>query len=151
MNSYMSNFDFICVSGYGKSGSGAYIDLLKEFEYIDGPDKEFRIAKDPYGLADLEFSLINNWDFVRHNTAINDFIGYCEMLSRDEGIFKKTGKNFSALLDIDFIRETEIYIDSIVDFQYYGETMLHSYNTTAMQSFVRKIRSKFNLGNKNFY
>ena len=38
------NFDFICVSGYGKSGSGACVDILKEFDYIDGLDKEFRIV-----------------------------------------------------------------------------------------------------------
>ena len=50
----MKIFDFICVSGYGKSGSSACINLLKEFEFVDGPDKEFRIAKDPHGLIDLE-------------------------------------------------------------------------------------------------
>ncbi len=65
--------DFICVSGYGKSGSGACIDLLKEFEYIGGIDNEFRMAKDPGGLLDLENSLVSNWEFVRHNVAIDDF------------------------------------------------------------------------------
>ncbi len=140
--------DFICVSGYGKSGSGACIDILKEFEYIDGPKKEFRIAKDPHGIADLEFSLINNWDFVRHNVAIYDFIDYCKMLSRDEGLFKKSGKNFSTLLNVDFARESEKYIDSIVDFKYYGETLLHNYNSTAKELFFKKVRSKFKIGNK---
>ena len=47
----MSDFEFICVSGYGKSGSSACISLLKEFEFVGGPNKEFRIAKDPHGLT----------------------------------------------------------------------------------------------------
>jgi hypothetical protein len=144
----VSEFDFICVSGYGKSGSGACIDILKEFDHIDGPKKEFRIAKDPYGLADLEFSLVSNWDFVRHNTAIHDFMNYSQILSREGGMFKKAGKDFSRMLDVDFMRETEKYIDSIVDFKYYGETLLHNYNSTAKELFFKKVRSKLKIGNK---
>jgi len=101
----MSSFDFVCVSGYGRSGSSACIDLLKEFEFVDGPDKEFRIAKDPHGLLDLELSIVDNWEFIRHNTAINDFLEYCSMLGRGESIFKKVGKNFSDILYIDFMKE----------------------------------------------
>jgi hypothetical protein len=139
---------FICVSGYGKSGSGACVNLLKEFEYIDGLDREFRIVKDPYGLIDLEHSLVNNWDFVRHNTAINDFLNYCRMLARDDGLFKEEGKNFSKLLNIDFVKETERYIDSLVDFKYHGETLLHNYNLKAKDLFYKKIRSKLKMGNE---
>ena len=142
------DYKFIAVSGFGKSGSGACVDLLKEFDYIGGLDREFRMAKDPSGLIDLESSLISNWEFVRHNVAINDFVDYCRMLSRRDGLFKRTGKNFSTLLGVDFLKETEKYIDSIVDFTYYGDTLLHRYRLTAKYSFIQRMRSKFGLGNE---
>ena len=143
----MNSFDFICVSGYGRSGSSACIDLLKEFEYIDGPDREFRIAKDPFGLLDLELSVVDNWEFIRHNTAINDFLEYCSMLSREDGTFKKAGKGFSELLYVDFMKESVEYIDRINDFMYSGDTMLNRYRLNALQSFKQRLRSKFGLGN----
>ena len=143
----MSDFDFICVSGYGKSGSGACVDVLKEFEFIGGLDKEFRISKDPFGLLDLEASIIDNWEFVRHNVAINDFLKYCSMLSRKDGVFKKVGKNFSDLLYVDFMHESLEYIDRINDFSYLGDSLLNRYRLNAVQSFKQRVRSKFNLNN----
>jgi hypothetical protein len=143
----MSNFDFICVSGYGRSGSSACVDLLKEFEYIDGPDKEFRIAKDPSGLLDLELSIVDNWEFIRHNTAINDFLKYCTMLSRKDGIFKRVGKNFSESLYIDFVKESVEYVDRLSDFTYLGDTMLNRYHLNALQSLKQRLKSKFGLNN----
>jgi len=144
---YMSNFDFICVSGYGRSGSSACVDLLKEFEYIDGPNKEFRIAKDPFGLLDLELSIVDNWEFIRHNTAINDFLNYCLMLSREDGILKKSGKDFSNILYVDFMKESLNYIDSLTDFTYCGDTMLNRYRLNSVESFKQRIKSKFGLSN----
>jgi hypothetical protein len=143
----MTNFDFICVSGYGRSGSSACIDLLKEFENIDGPDKEFRIAKDPYGLLDLELSIVDNWEFVRHNTAINDFLIYCSMLGRKDGLFNKLGKNFDELLNVDLMRESVNYIDKISDFNYIGDTVLHRYRLNAFQTFKQRLNSKFGFSN----
>ena len=94
--------NFVSVVGYGWSGSSAYIELLKELNGISAFPGEFRIARDPYGLAYLEDSLVHNWDFIGHDIAIRNFIEYCEMLSRDTGIFKKAGKNFTQKLDVNF-------------------------------------------------
>jgi hypothetical protein len=143
----MSNFDFICVSGYGRTGSSACIDLLKEFEFVDGPDKEFRIAKDPHGLIDLESSLVDNWELVRHNTAIIDFLEYCSMLGRNDGIFKKTGKGFSEILHVDFMEESMEYVNRVTNFMYFGDTMIRRYNLNALQSFKQRLKSKFGLSN----
>ena len=145
----MSNFDFICVGGYGKSGSGACVDLLKEFEAIDGPSREFRIAKDPSGLLDLELSIVDNWEFVRHNMAINDFLEYCLILSREDGIFKKKGMNFSSELNVDLMKESEKYVNELNDFMYIGDTVISRYHLNAVQSFKGRLRSKFGLSNKS--
>ena len=144
----MMNYSFVAVSGYGKSGSGACVDILKEFEYIGGLDREFRIAKDPFGLIDLESSLVSNWEFVRHNTAIHNFIDYCNMLGRNEGLFTKTGKGFSDLLDVNFLNETNRYIESITDFKYFGDTLLQRYNLSVKELLIQRLRSKLKLANK---
>ena len=141
-------FEFTCVSGFGKSGSGACVSLLKEFEFIDGLENEFRITKDPYGLIDLEFSLLSDWEFVRHDRAINDFLAYCQMLGRDDGLFKKVGKGFSKKLNVDFVKESENYINQLTNFTYFGDTLLHRYRLSALESFIKRIRSKIGLSNE---
>jgi hypothetical protein len=139
----MNKFDFICVSGYGRSGSSACVDILKEFEFIDGLDREFRIVKDPHGILDLELSVVDNWEFVGHNSAINDFLEYCLILSRKDGLFKRVGKNFSELLFIDFMKESVDYINRLNDFKYSGNTLLHRYHLNALQSFKQRLKTKF--------
>lgn len=141
-------FEFICVSGYGKSGSGACVDLLKEFKYIGGIENEFRLAKDPHGLIDLENNLVLNWEFIRHDAAINDFLSYCEMLSRKEYFFGKTGKDFNRKLGIDFVEHSREYIEKLTNFKYYGTTLVHRYNLSKFQSFVIRMRNKFGVSNR---
>ncbi len=141
--------NFICVIGYGWSGSSAYVDLLKEFSGVGAFPGEFRIAKDPHGLVDLENSLVHNWDFIGHDVAIRDFIEYCEMLSRDTGIFKKSGKGFSKKLNVDFMKLTKNFIDNLTDMSYIGETSLHRYKANALKSFYMRLRTKYSKYNHN--
>ena len=106
----MRDFNFISVSGYGWSGSGAYVSLLKEFYGFGGPDGEFRLVKDPFGLIDLESSLVNNWDFIRHDVSIRDFLWFCNLLSRKGSLFGKMGLSFEDKLFVNFFLESENYI-----------------------------------------
>jgi hypothetical protein len=139
--------NYISVSGYGWTGSGACIDLLKEFKGFGALQGEFRILKDPYGLVDLESSLVDNWDFIRHDVAIRDFLEYCKILSRSTGLFKSVGKNLSNKLDIDFIYESKIYIDKLTDMKYLGNTLVHRYKEPAYKNFIMKMRSKMEKSN----
>jgi len=138
---------YICVSGYGWTGSSACIDLLKEFKGFGALDGEFRIARDPYGLRDLEESLVHNWDFIRHDVAIRDFLNYCKVLSRETGLFSQVGRNFSNKLNIDFMSESKSYINKLTDMIYLGDTFIHRYNIPAHKNFFMKIRSKFGKNN----
>jgi len=149
----MKDLNYICVVGYGWSGSSACIDILKEFEGFTDVGGEFRIAKDPYGLLDLENSLVHNWDFIRNDIAIVDFIKYCEMLSRSTGLFKKSGKSFSDKLNIDFMRLVHDYIDSVISMTYYGDSSVHRYYLSSVKLFLLKVRSKFGKENaiKTYY
>ena len=141
---------YISVSGYGWSGSSACIDILKEFEGFGVFNGEFRIAKDPYGLIDLEESLVHNWDFVRHDVAIKDFLNYCKVLGRDTGLFSRSGKDFSNKLDVDFMSKSKTYVYKITDMVYLGDTSVHRYNIPAYKNFFMKIRSKIGESNAEF-
>jgi hypothetical protein len=144
--------NFVSISGYGWTGSSACIDILHEFKGFGALKGEFRIAKDPYGLIDLENSLVHNWDFVRHDVAIKDFLNYCKVLSREEGLFSQVGKNFSSKLHVDFMSESEAYIDRLTDTTYYGDTSIHRYYISRYKNLFMKIRSKLGKNNvKNMH
>ena len=147
MDKFVTSQNYICVSGYGWSGSSACVDLLKEFEGFGALQGEFRIAKDPYGLRDLEGSLVHNWDFIRHDVAIRDFLAFCKVLSRGTGLFSKVGKNFANKLNIDFMLESKSYIDRLTNMIYLGDTFVHRYNIPAYKNFIMKARNK--LGKNN--
>jgi len=123
---------------------------LKEFEGFGALQGEFRIAKDPYGLTNLEESLVHNWDSIRNDIAIKDFLNYCEMLSRDTGLFSKPGKGLANKLNIDFMSESKHYIDRLADIKYFGNTSVHRYNITAYKNFYMKMRNKFGKNNVNY-
>ena len=143
MDKPVINPKYVSVSGYGYSGSGACVDLLKEFEGFGALQGEFRIAKDPHGLCELEELLVHNWDVIRHDIDIKDFLAYCDILSRGTGIFNKVGKDFSNKLDIDFMLESKKYIDSLAYMTYLGDTAVHRYNIPAYKNFIMKLRTKF--------
>ena len=143
----MKNFNFISVSGYGWTGSSVYIALLKEFEGFGSFDSEFRLAKDPNGLIDLESSLVDNWEFIRHDVSIRDFLSYCDLLSRKGLFFSKIGLDFEEKLFVDFMSESEKYIDKLTDLTYIGDSVVHRYRLNAMQFFFKKIKSKLGVYN----
>ncbi len=142
------NNNYVCVSGYGWTGSSACVDILKEFEGFGALQGEFRITKDPYGLNDLENSLVHNWDFVRHDVAIRDFLVYSQVLSRDIGVFSQVGKGFSNKLSIDLMSKSILYIDRLVNMTYLGDTFVHRYKISAYKNFIANMRNKFGKNNE---
>lgn len=65
----------IGVNGYGYSGSGAVIDLLKEYKEIQVLDKfEFQWLHQPDGIFDLEYQVVENKGRQNSNAALQRFI-----------------------------------------------------------------------------
>lgn len=62
--------NFITSTGYYGTGSSAVTDLLSEYSVISSlpSDFECRIAHDMFGIADLEYYLVDNYH--RHNSSI---------------------------------------------------------------------------------
>lgn len=147
------NFSFVGVSGYGWSGSGAAVDLLKEFDAFGSPSLEFRLIKDPYGIIDLESFLVKNWDVIRHNTAIHDFIWYCHVLNRKGSIFGRHGANLGEKLNVDFIAETQAYISNLTKLNYNGSTTVSNYKLSSLAFLLKRINRKCGLqkSNKRMY
>lgn len=104
-----------CASYYG-SGSSVITDFVSEFNNIYSlGDEEFRFVQDPYGIADLEYNLVEN--FNRHNSGYSlkkfkkmvDFYSGNFLLPRYEKYFKGNWKKISY-----------DYINSLTDFKYNG-------------------------------
>jgi hypothetical protein len=147
------NINYVAVSGYGWSGSGAVVDLLREFDGFNSFDFEFSMIWEPNGIIDLENALVKNWDFLGNDSAIKNFINYCHVLDRKGGKFSKWGGNISTKFSIDFIKESDIFIDALTDIKYSGYTRLHDYNLSALLLFIKRIKRKLRIDNnsKNMY
>jgi len=147
------NFSFVGVSGYGWSGSGAVVDLLKEVDGFCVPSFEFRLIKDPYGIIDLETFLVQNWEVIRHDTAIHDFLWYCHVLNRKVSKFSGYGLDLGEKLNVDFIAETQTYISNLTKLNYYGKTMVYDYKLSLSAFLINKIMRKLGLrkNNKKMY
>jgi hypothetical protein len=128
---------YVAVSGYGWSGSGAVVDILKEVEGFKSPDIEFRLFSDPGGILDLETFLVYEWDLLRSNAAINDFIELCHIYNRPQTRYQYGG-NARMKLTKNFIKYSLDYVASLSSFSYYGNSMIFSYNLSKIEYFLKK-------------
>jgi len=137
--------NFICVAGFGYSGSGAIIDLLKEFDqnYVFG--KEFRLIKDPDGIMDLENSLIQNWQELKSDIAIRRFKDLIKIIGRKQKLFSKIGFNFNEDYNKKFFHCCEKYIDELVDIEWNGDWPYHLHDLNWFKLFVYRIKRKFSI------
>jgi hypothetical protein len=133
---------FIAVSGYGWSGSSAVVDLLREYEDYKFNQNEFRILKDPHGILDLESSLVDNWDIIRSDVAIIDFLKYCSILNRKGSKYYQRGYDFSTTFKIDFMSLAIEYINSISLMTYKGNSLVFDYPLSKYSFFIKRLKKK---------
>lgn len=103
------------VSGFGSTGSGAVMDLLREFDDVSGgDDMELSFLYDPDGVLDLEEALVNRpIRFYSGDAAIKKFIKIIE--SYDLKRYVKKFMNYS-----EFEKVSKDYINSLITFSYEG-------------------------------
>jgi hypothetical protein len=136
---------YICVSGYGWSGSGAVVDLLQEFEGYVSLDIEFRLIKDAYGISDLENFLVYNWDVLRSDKAVKDFLWFTRVLNMKGSKFTRVGENLGERLYVDFLLESKKYVNSITKLSYFGSSLTFNYSLSNLRLFFRKLLIKFKI------
>jgi hypothetical protein len=117
----------INVCGFGWSGSGAYIDLLREYDEITFPSKrnwEFNLLWAPDGLYDLEHKLCNKHCRIYDSAlAIDRFLAVAKEYSGH--IFR-----YDNVLGTSFYKLCEEYINELVQFRLEGNTLIHRLHPT---------------------
>lgn len=133
---------YVCVLGYGWSGSSAVVDLLKEFEGNWDPEVEFRILKDPHGVMDLEHTLVEQWDALNVDVALRDFLEFADFLNENEGKFKR-GLSYSKSFNGMFMDKTVDFVNDLVDYEFKGFWWIFHYREKYIKWLTKKIINKF--------
>lgn len=129
----------ISVSGYGYSGSGAVIDLLKEYQEINmANETEFEILYCPGGIIYLD-KMLNDYCIRFHSSdlALNGFKKLIESSKSKNSIFNRfTNQRFVTI--------SEEYLDSICEAKWSGIVSYDCYlysraNIRWRYSFARRI------------
>lgn len=132
----------IIVCGYGCSGSGIVIDYLKGFSGVFEVGFEFSLIKEPDGLDDLSHFLLEDWDPIKSDYAINRFLKFCNVLNRKNNKFGKWGLSLGERLKLDFNKITDQYLKNLTDYKYQGSSRVHLYAYSTLHSFFKKIHRK---------
>jgi hypothetical protein len=128
------------ISGYGSTGSSAYVDLLHEFDETQVLDREFKVTWGPDGLEDLEQNLRNPTSCL---VAIERFRIATEMRLRHD-----LTKSESMKLINDFLNT--IIQQSWTKYQF-GLNMVHrDFVKTMIKKIIRKLRFR-GIRNKVLY
>lgn len=138
------NTRFVIISGFGYSGSSAVSDLLKEYNGYLLIDSEFRIVSDPYGLIQLEKSVVDNWNIIRSSIAAEDFLDYCKKCSMRKSYFPfaRFGMGYKEYINPNFYDISYNYIKSLSDFVFYSD----NYAIKAKKSYNRYIVDRLRHG-----
>lgn len=148
------NCNVVIVAGYFFTGSGAVVDLLKEYKGAYEPGIEFRLIKDPYGLNDLRYNLVEQWDPLNSDNAIKDFIWLANHLAHAENkisLVSGLGYSRKEIFGESFIDETNAYIKKITNTTYQGEWWFRKFKQTKFERLKEKILNRFRYGTHTMY
>lgn len=133
----------VLVLGYGWSGSSAVVDLLKEYNCTYTIPVEFRLIKDPYGLMDLRYNLIDRWDPLNYDIAIKDFLWFTNCLYRKSSKMPtKVGLDYKESIGKAFRVSTNNFINSIAPTIYKGDWHFLEFKDSSFNLFGKKAISK---------
>lgn len=109
----------IIPTGYMNSGSSAITDLLSEFKDFSnvGKTQEFIFMHCPYGILDLEKSLLKPISHLSSKEAIKNFRNMMHKLYDLEGWWPSYYKTY---ISEDFMKYVDNYLNAITDHKYKG-------------------------------
>lgn len=122
----------IGVCGYGYTGSGAVLDLLKEYSNIEVKDKkEFVITFFPNGIEDLEYHLVKQSSkFYSSDIAIRNFKKYITTICHNKRSY------YYKLTDGHFNEIANDYINNLTQISWRGRWV---YDDLVFDSLIKKI------------
>lgn len=122
------------VCGFGWSGSGAYIDLLREYEEISFPTSdtwEFNFIWAPDGLYDLEQKLC-----VKHCRIFDSFLAIERFLEIAKRYGDKRGPfKYDKYLSCSFYKQCREYINALTQFHLETNCYVHKLHPTKKDEF----------------
>lgn len=124
--------DRIIVStGYMGSGSSAITDLVSEFRECQNEFKsyEYVLMHSPNGVFDLEDKLLLGNNAIRSDEAIRTFRSHAKKLYDKK--FWWVG-NYKKIIGPDFMKKTDEYVNSLINFNYKGYWYNHEEVNTKM-------------------
>ena len=125
----MDKFRFLDLSGYGMSGKLALIEMIQEFDeqyHTPHYSFEFALLRIKDGLLNLSQDVIFNWSPYRCNKAIDRYRILAKKMAYNPKWFNifgrifSTGMRYEAYFNSCFLKETEKYLNSLVEYQYTG-------------------------------
>lgn len=139
----MKDRNYILISGFGWSGSSAVVDLIREFDGFYVPDMEFRIIKDPYGIDNLYYYLVENWYPSTADAAIKDFQWHAKHWNHiNRRLSLMSGLNYQVIFGDEFIEATNDYIDSLVHFQYEDHWWFYDFKRSNFRNLINKVKRR---------
>lgn len=149
----MTKFNFIDISGLGNSGKSAAVDFLREFECINSPEYsfEFDLFRLPNGILDLQYHLVEDWNLIKSNYAINEFRKLCMLLSGStnrrpirDALFS-AGTGYEARFENTFMASSQKYIESFIVASYPTFWPYLLIYDNPIVRFYKKLLIKFNI------
>ena len=135
---------YILVLGYGWSGSGAVVDLLKEYDRTYQIPIEFRLIKDPGGLMDLRYNIVDRWDPLNVDIAIKKFMWHNKYLNQTSKNFPtRFGLGYADALGQDFENASKTFLEGVCEKQYQGNWFYFYYGQPSSKLFLGKLKGKF--------
>lgn len=124
----------INLCGFGWSGSGAYVDLLREYDEVWLPSQdswEFNFLWAPDGLYDLEQKLC-----MKHCRIFDSFLAIERFLEIAKIYGSKSGYNYDKYFAKPFYQQCEDYINKLIQFQLETYCFVHRLHPTLHDKLV---------------
>lgn len=138
----MKAYKYILVNGYTSTGSSAVIDLLKEYEYVYAPDKEFRLIKDPHGIYDLDRILNNSVDLLNDDIATREFLWMAHKYGLVHSKIGPECLSYNVDFGEDFERLAIEFIQSLMDYEYKGYWWYLNLDKSGLRCFIQRVLRK---------
>ena len=138
----MKPYKYILVNGYTSTGSSAVIDLLKEYEHVYAPDKEFRLIKDPHGIYDLDKVLNNSVDLLNDDIATREFLWMAHKYALVHSKIGPECLSYNVDFGVHFEKLAIEYIQTLMDYEYKGYWWYLNLNKSALQCFIQRVLRK---------
>ena len=151
------------VSGYGASGKGVVVDLLREFRGYHVPPVgpqgfapfEFLLLRIQGGILDLEDALSNGWSPIRSDAAIRRFKHLIKRLGTKTRLYDPrtwlsgTGWNYDQIFDHRFTELSNDYIGRLVNATWVADWPFSMADMGGFELFLRKVKRRLGFKSAN--